>query len=154
MNSNSRENIRTKSKKREINSNKDKGRENRSHRNAKTNIVNKNGHEDKNKKILNNLNIAKDSDNTNSPKIKPKEPDIKISNFSELDSNNIDNNTNKNLEEEKDPDKLIKDRVVNKNKKNGEISVESDIESSLNDVKNLVSGVNGVLNKINKSEKK
>ena len=156
LNSNSRENIRTKSKKREINSNKDKdkGRESRSHRNAKTNIVNKNGHEDKNKKILNNLNIAKDSDNTNSPKIKAKEPDIKISNFSELDGNNNDNSKNNNLEEEKDPDKLIKDRVANKNKKNGEISVESDIESSLNDVKNLVSGVNGVLNKINKSEKK
>ena len=156
--SNSRENIRTKSKKREINSNKDKdkdkGRESRSHRNTKNIKVNKNGHEDKNKKILNNLNIAKDIDKTDSPKIRAKEPDIKISNFSELDGNIIDNNKNKNLEEEKDSDKLIKDRLVHKNKKNGEISVESEIEDSLNDVKNLLNGVNGVLNKINKSEKK
>ena len=154
LNSNSRENIRTKSKKREINSHKDKGRETRSHRNAKTSTVNKNGHEDKNKKILNNLNIAKDIDNSDSPKIKAKEPDIKISNFSELDSNAMDSNKKQNLEEGKDADKLIKDRLDNKNKKNGENIVENEIEDSLNDVKNLLSGVNGLLNKINKSEKK
>ena len=154
LNSNSRENIRTKSKKREINSNKDKGRENQNHLKAKTNIVNKNGHEDKNKKILNNLNLAKDIDNIDSPKIKAKETDIKISNFSELDGNIIDNNKNNNLEEEKDSDKLIKDKLINKNKKKGEISVENEIESSLNDAKNLISGENDALNKINKSEKK
>ena len=154
LNSNSRENIRTKSKKREINSNKVKDRESRSNRNTKTNIVNKNEHEDKNQKKLNNLNIAKDIDNIDSPKIKAKEPNIKISNFSEVDGNIIDNNKNNNLEEEKDSDKRIKDSLVHKNKKNGEISVENEIEGSLNDIKKSLNGVNDVLNKINKSEKK
>ena len=154
LNSKSRENIRTKSKKRELNSNKDKGRENRNHLKGKTNIVNKNEHEDKNKKILNNLNIAKDVDNTDSPKIRDKELDIKISNFSELDGNIIDSNKNNNLEEEKDSDKLIKDRLINKNNKKGEISEENEIEGSLKDVKNALSGLNGFLNKINKYEKK
>jgi len=150
LNLNSKENIRTKSKKREINSNKDKGRESRSLRNAKTNIVKKNKHEDKNKKILNNLNTAKDFDSTDSPKIKPKESDIKVSNFSELDNKANENSKNQNIEEEKDDDKLIKDKLTNKR----EISVENEIEGSLNDVKNLLNGVNGVLNKIDKSEKK
>ena len=145
--------------------------------------------EDKNKILndnnINNINIT--TEKNNSPKIQPISNFIPINNQNkELDLNeNININqiiTNKNqnneksvdnvlkeleeynnkkpkLEEEKEQNKLLLERVRNRSKnkdKKDNIDIDKEIKGSLNDVKLMIEGVSGVLNKINseKSDKK